>query len=367
LSTRVIMLVDLDYFFAQCEELRNPSLKEKPVVVCVYSGRSEDSGAVSTANYIARKYGVKSGMPIFLAKKKLENVDAVFLPVDDQFYEEVSGKVMHALRDFADEFEQVGIDEAYLDVTRRTEANFENAEALAKMVKNGLLNQLRLTCSVGVGPNKLVAKMAADEKKPDGLTIIRPNQVSNFLEPLPVNRLIGVGTKTLEKMRTMGICKISDLARYDVQKLMAVFGRANGVYFRNASLGLDDESVQERGEAESISRIATLKQNTRDLNVIMEKTDELCSDLHRRILEEKSTFKTVGIIVITTDIRSHTRSKTFDNPSNSIELMRKIVKDLFQEFLGESELDVRRVGVKLSNLSEAGKNQAQITSFFESA
>jgi DNA polymerase IV (DinB-like DNA polymerase) len=361
------MLVDLDYFFAQCEELRNPSLKEKPVVVCVYSGRSEDSGAVSTANYIARKYGVKSGMPIFLAKKKLENVDAVFLPVDDQFYEEVSGKVMNVLRGFADEFEQVGIDEAYLDVTRCTEANFENVEALAKMMKKELLNQARLTCSVGVGPNKLVSKMAADERKPDGLTIISPNQVSNFLDPLPADRLIGVGTKTLEKMRTMGICKIGDLARYDVQKLMTVFGRANGTYFHNASLGLDNEPVQERGEAESISRIATLKQNTRDLNAIMEKTDELCNDLHRRILQEKSTFKTVGIIVITTDIRSHTRSKTFDSPSNSIELMRRTVRDLFQKFLDESELEIRRVGVKLSNLSGAVKNQAQITSFFKSA
>jgi DNA polymerase IV (DinB-like DNA polymerase) len=108
------MLVDLDYFFAQCEELRNPSIKERPIVVGVYSGRTEDSGAVSTANYIARGYGVKSGMPIFLAKKRLENTNAVFLPVDYVFYEEVSGKVMETLKSFADGFEQVGIDEAYL-------------------------------------------------------------------------------------------------------------------------------------------------------------------------------------------------------------------------------------------------------------
>jgi DNA polymerase IV (DinB-like DNA polymerase) len=124
LEIRTILLVDLDYFFAQCEELRNPTLKSRPVVVCVYSGRSEDSGAVSTANYIARKYGVKSGIPIFLAKKKLQNADAVFLPVDHAFYEEISDRIMQILRGYADLFEQVGIDEAYLDVTKKTQGNF---------------------------------------------------------------------------------------------------------------------------------------------------------------------------------------------------------------------------------------------------
>ena len=206
------MLVDLDYFFAQCEELRNPSLKEKPVVICVYSGRTADSGAVSTANYIAREYGVRSGMPIYLAKKKLENVDAAFLPVDDHYYEEVSRRVMAVLKGFGDEFEQMGIDEAFLDDSMRTRGSFHDAEELAKTIKNELLNQERLTCSIGVGPNKLIAKMAADEKKPNGLTVISPEHVHGFLEPLPVNRLIGVGTKTLEKMKSMQINTIGDLA-----------------------------------------------------------------------------------------------------------------------------------------------------------
>lgn len=359
------MLVDLDYFFAQCEELRNPSLREKPVVICVFSGRSEDSGAVSTANYVARKYGVRSGMPIFLAKKRLENVDAAFLPVDDQFYEEVSQRVMKVLKGFADEFEQVGIDEAFLDVSKRTQADFRNGEELAGKIKSELFNQEKLTCSVGVGPKKLIAKIAADEKKPDGLTVISPDQVVNFLDPLPVNRMIGVGTKTLEKMKTMSINTIGDLAKYDVQRLTAVFGKTLGVYFHNASLGIDNELVQERGETESISRIATLKQNTRELNVIMNDAIELCKDLHTRVINERLTFKTVGIIAITADINTHSRSKTLDSPSNSLELMKKTVQELFENFLDESEIDLRRVGVKLSNLSTADKNQAQITRFFE--
>jgi DNA polymerase IV (DinB-like DNA polymerase) len=361
------MLVDLDYFFAQCEELRNPSLKEKPVVICVYSGRTADSGAVSTANYIAREYGVRSGMPIYLAKKKLENVDAAFLPVDDPYYEEVSRRVMAILKGFGDEFEQMGIDEAFLDDSMRTQGNFNNAEELAKTIKNELINQEKLTCSIGVGPNKLIAKIAADEKKPNGLTVISPERVHGFLEPLPVNRLIGVGTKTLEKMKSMQINTIGDLARCDVQRLVIGFGRILGVYFHNASLGIDNEPVQEKGEAESISRIATLKENTRDLNLIMENSDGLCNDLHAKILRENLVFKTVGIIAITTDINTHTRSRTLDSPSNSLELMKKTVRELFQKFLDESEIDLRRVGVKLSNLSAVENNQAQITRFFEPA
>jgi DNA polymerase IV (DinB-like DNA polymerase) len=360
------MLVDLDYFFAQCEELRNPSIKDKPVVVCVYSGRSEESGAVSTANYVARKYGVKSGMPIFLAKKKLENVDAVFLPVDAAFYEEISEKVMNVLRDYADSFEQVGIDEAYLDVTKRTNGEFDEAKKLAEKIKSELQAQQKLTCSIGVGPNKLVAKIAADIKKPDGLTIINPKQVESFLSPLPVGRLIGVGVKTSEKMRTMGINTIDELAKFDTQKLIAVFGRALGIYFHNASLGVDDEPVQEKGEPESISRISTLKQDSRDLGPILEKTDQLCNEIHKTVVEEGLAFKTVGTIVIMTDMNIHTRSKTLENPTNNVEVMKKAVRELLDRFLGESELEARRVGVKISNLVRPLKSQRQLTSFLES-
>jgi DNA polymerase IV (DinB-like DNA polymerase) len=359
------MLVDLDYFFAQCEELRNPSLKDKPVVICVYSGRSQDSGAVSTANYIARTYGVRSGMPIYLARKKLENVDAAFLPVDDDFYEEISDKAMSIFRGYADEFEQVGIDEAYLDVTILAHGEFENAEEIAQAMKKELRSQQKLTCSIGIGPNKLVAKIAADQKKPDGMTVVTPDQVKDFLAPLPVDRLIGVGTKTAEKMRSLGIVKIDDITRRDVQELIDIFGRASGIYFHNAALGIDNEAVQKKGGAESISRIATLKQNTSDLAIIVEKTNQLCTELHGRIIEEKLTFKTVGIIFIATNMSVHTRSKTLENSSNDIGLMEKTVAELFKKFQDEIGLEARRVGVKLSNLHHMEKNQKQITSFLK--
>ncbi|MBN1244016.1 DNA polymerase IV, partial [Candidatus Bathyarchaeota archaeon] len=253
MQKRIVMLVDFDYFFAQCEELRNPALKDKPVVVGVYSGRTEDSGAVSTANYVARKFGVKSGIPLYLAKKRLEGTEAVFLPVDDEFYEQISDKIMRALRGYADSFEQMGIDEAYLDVTQKVHGSFEAASDLARKMKTAVKRQVGIAFSVGVGPNKLVAKIAADSQKPDGLTVVKPEEVQRFLSPLPVDRLIGVGRKTAVKMDELGMKTIGDLARYDVQRLVEIFGKKLGVYFHNAANGVDNEPVQETGEAESIS------------------------------------------------------------------------------------------------------------------
>lgn len=363
MQARVIMLVDLDYFFAQCEERRNPSLKDKPVVVCVYSGRSEDSGAVSTANYIARKYGVKSGIPIFLAKKKLKGKDAVFLPVDHEFYGEVSEEIMRILRSHADRFEQVGIDEAYLDVSQKVKGSFEEAKELAQKIKEEVQIQQKLTCSIGIGPNKIVAKIAADIQKPDGLTIVKPEKVENFLSSLLVNRLIGVGIKTRKKMQILGIRTIGDLAKYDVQRLIEVFGKKLGTYFHNASMGIDDEPVQEREEVESIGRISTLKEDTRDSKVILEKTNQLCDEVHAKLVQRGLSFKSVGIVAVMTDMSSRSRSKTFENPTNELEVFKKIVKELFEKFLNESELKARRVGVKVSNFVREQKRQKQITNF----
>jgi len=362
LENRVVMLVDLDYFFAQCEERRNPSIKDKPVVVCVYSGRSEDSGAVSTANYIARKYGVKSGISIFLAKRKLKDQDAIFLPLDRDFYEQISEEIMGVLRSYADLFEQVGIDEAYLDVSQKVKGSFEEAEELAKKIKGEVKTEQKLTCSIGVGPNKLIAKIASSSQKPDGLTVVKPEQVESFLSQLPVNRLIGVGRKTTEKMHDLGINTVGDLAKYDVRKLNEVFGENLGAYFHNASVGTDDEPVQERGEVESVSRIFTLKKDTKDLATILEKVNPLCDDVHERLMQRGLNFKTVGIVAVMTDLSIHSRSRTLETPTNKLDAVKETARELFERFLKESELEVRRVGVKVSNLVEQ-ETQRQITDF----
>jgi len=357
------MLVDFDYFFAQCEEKRNPSLKDQPIVVCVYSGRTEDSGAVSTANYVARKYGVKSGMSIFLAKRKLAEVNAVFLPVDRSFYEETSNNIMSILRHYADSFEQVGIDEAYLDVTEKANGSFKEAQRLAQRIMDEVKSREKITVSIGVGPNKLVAKIAADFKKPNGLTVVEPQQTESFLAPLPIDRLFGVGKKTSEKMETLGIKTIGDLSRFDVQKLIANFGKTLGTYFHYAALGLDDSPVSEKGMAQSVSRISTLREDTRDVAVIMNKIETLCEDIYINLSQMGIEFKTVSAVAVLKDMSVHSRSRTFENPVPNLELLTNTVKELFHRLIGETNLEIRRAGVKVSGFSEKHEKQRRLTDF----
>jgi len=173
-----------------------------------------------------------------------------------------------------------------------------------------------------------------------------------------------VGRKIAAKMETLGIKTIGDLARYDVQKLVEVFGKTLGVYFRNAANGVGNEPVQETGEAESISRISTLKENTRDLTLILEKTDQLTEDIHKELVQRKLGFKQVGIIAIMTDLSIRSRSQTLEKPASDLEILRKTVRELFEKFLNESELEIRRVGVKVSRLSKEETKQKPLTSFF---
>ncbi|MGD0995726.1 MAG: DNA polymerase IV [Candidatus Bathyarchaeia archaeon] len=367
MQNRVIMLVDFDYFYAQCEELRNPTLKDKPVVVGVYSGRTEESGAVSTSNYIARKYSVKSGMPLFLAKQKLEGTDAVFLPVDHEYYDQISNRIMQILRGYASSLEQVSVDEAYLDVTEQVQGSFEKAKDYAQKMKNEVTKEVGISFSVGVGPNKLVAKIACDSQKPDGLTIVKSEEAKNFFAPLPVDRLLGVGKKTSARMDSLGIKTVGDLANYDVQKLVDIWGKILGVYFHNAANAVDNEPVQEQGEAESISRIGTLKQDTKDLAFILQKTDELTDDISKELAEKNLSFKQVAIYVVLTDLSSKSRSITLEQPAKDSETIKKNVKELFGKFLSETQLEVRRVGVKVSGFSREEPQQKQLTSFFQTS
>ena len=365
---RVVMLVDLDYFYAQCEELRHPELRDKPVVVGMYSGRTSDSGAVATSNYSARKNGVKSGLPLFLAIKRLEGKDAVFLPVDYDYYQGISDRIMSVLRGYADVFEQVSIDEAYMDVTQRGNGNFEEAAAIAQEMKSAVKQQVGVTCSVGIGPNKLVAKIASEQHKPDGITIIKPEEAKPFLSPLPVDKLLGVGKKTAEKMEAIGIKNIEDLARYDIQKLIALFGRTLGLYFHNAANGIDNDPVQESGEAESISRIGTLKENTRDLNFILQKTDQLIEEIHKELTQKNLSYKQVAIAAVMTNLTTKSRSLTLDKPAKDKETIQRATHELFEKFLNEPDpLEIRRVGVKVGHFSKEERQQKLLTSFFGGA
>jgi DNA polymerase IV (DinB-like DNA polymerase) len=360
----VVLLVDLDYFFAQCEELRNPALQGKPVVIGMYSGRTTESGAVSTANYAARAFGVKSGMPLFQAKRKLEGCDAFFLPVDYNYYEQISDRLMGIFRGYADVFEQVGIDEAYLDVTQKVRGSFDEAKLLVLQMKADVKRKVGVSFSVGVAPNKLVAKIASDVQKPDGLTVVQLADVKAFLEPLPVDRLLGVGKKTSVKMAEFGLRTIGDLAAFDVQRLVEVFGKTLGVYFHDAANGVDNEPVQEAGEAESISRIATLKENSRDLAFISETTDVLAGDVHADLMKRGLSFKQVGIVAFLADLTVRSRSTSLEQPSRDLETLKKTVWQLLAKFLEDTNKEVRRVGVKISMFNKEEKSQKRLESFF---
>ncbi len=364
METRIVFHIDFDYFYAQCEEIRKPELKSKPVCVCVFSDRGGDSGAIATANYNAREFGVKSGIPISFAKKRLEDQpDAVFLPVDFDYYLEISDKAMKIMKENCDIFEYVGKDEAYLDVTKKVNQNWEDAKSLGTKIKNEIKEKLNLTCSVGISPNKLISKIASDFQKPDGLTLILPEKADDFLEPLKIREIPGIGKKTEDKFAEMHLQTIKDLKRLDAFTLTNNFGRKIGTYIFNAVRGIDNEPVKEREPNIQYSKIMTLKKDSIEFNYILESIQQLCKEVHQVILDKNKMFKSVGIQLIQSDLSSKTKSKMLKNPTSNFEELEKNVEQLLKDALEEQKITLRRVGVKVSELSEV-KDQSSITSYF---
>ncbi len=348
-SPRIILHIDMDYFFAQCEEREHPEIKGKPVVICVYSGRGGDSGAVSTSNYEARKLGVKAGIPIYRAKKLAP--DAVFLPVNMELYRSISDEVMEILRGYCEKFEQESVDEAFCELTGKV-SDFDEARSLAVRIKDEIKQKTGLTCSVGVAPNKLVAKVASDFQKPDGLTVVKPEEVLQFLAPLKITDLIGVGKKTGERLNELGVKTIEDLLRLSKDDLIREFGQAKGVWLKQASQGIDDSQVEEREGTDQIGRIITLKENTRELQVILDAIDKLSEDVYKKLEARGLSFKSVSFIAISTDLKTRTKSHTLGAPAKNLDTIRTEARELAKAFLSENPITIRRVGVRVANLIE---------------
>ena len=364
MTDRVIFHIDFDYFFAQCEEIRRPDLKTRPVAVCVYSDRGGDSGAIATANYLARRYGVNSGMPIKFAKKKLEDVpEAVFLPTDFEYYGEISENAMGIIRKHADIFEYVGRDEAYLDVTNRTDHDFKRAAHLAQQLKNSLRTTIKLSSTIGISSNKLVSKIASGYKKPDGLTIVEPQEIESFLGPLPIRTIPGIGKKSEEKFSEMNLETILQLRSVDVFTLNGLFGRKVGSYIYNAARGIDDDPVSPRHDPIQYSRIVTLKQDSKDFDFLVKDLEKLCDDLHETIIKDNILFKSVGIQFVQSDLSNRTKSKTLRNHTSSLDELKKTVIQLLRESLEDQELPIRRLGVRVSDFTQPS-GQVDITKFF---
>jgi len=347
---RIIFHVDMDQFFAAVEEKVHPEIKGKPVVVGADPKGGKGRGVVSTCNYEARKYGIRSGMPITRAWRLCP--DAVFLPVNIPLYLEVSNRIMEILSSYADKFESWGIDEAFLDVSSRVR-DFEEVKSLALQIKKEIHEKEGLTCSIGIGPNKLVAKIASDFQKPDGLTVVEEKDLKAFLEPLDVDKLLWVGKKTARKLNALGITTIGDLARYDPSVLTEKFG-VMGTQLYLYAQGIDRSEVGMRGDVKSIGRNVTFEKDTSDWDLVLKVLDKLCDAVYKELKEYNFLFRTVTVTVRYENFETHTHSRTLPFLTSRLEDFKKTAHELLQPYL-RPERKIRLVGARVSSLISAEK------------
>ncbi len=343
---RIVIHVDMDHFYSAVEEREHPEYKGKPVIVGADPKEGKGRGVVSTCNYEARKFGVRSGMPISRAWKRCP--DAVYLQPDFKLYGKVSFQIMAILRKYADGFEQWGFDEAFLDISSKARG-FEEAKRVAEAIKKEIYDKEGLTCSIGIGPNKLVAKIASDFEKPDGLTVVEEKAVQDFLAPLPVRKLLWVGKKTERKLNEMGIRTISDLASYDVSVLTEKFG-VMGAQYHFMALGIDTSEVAERGEIKSVGREVTFEEDTSDIDLILRTLDKLSERVHREVVKLNMLFKTVTVKIRFENFETHTHGKTLSSFTNRLQDLQKTTRELAEAYLRQNRR-IRLIGVRVSTFT----------------
>ena len=364
---RIILHIDMDYFFAQVEERENPRFKGKPVVVGADPKGGRGRGVVSTANYEARKYGIHSAMPISKAYELCP--DAIFLPVNMELYQKVSEKIMEIIKKYSKTWEIVSLDEAYLDLSHifydREKCGigeiWERVEKLAKKLKKEILEKEKLTCTVGIGPNKLIAKMAAEKAKPNGLLVIKPKQIKEFLEPLDIDDLPGIGPKTAEKLRVSGVNKIKELKRLSKSRLKEMFGivgetiyeRARGVDERpfistlRFARVIDEEPVSSEEIIKSIGKQITFEKDTRDSEIIFGNFEKMIKEVHDELKENNFSFKTITVICRFQGFETHTKSKTLKELTNNFAILKKEAKKLLLRFMIENPKLIRLIGLRV--------------------
>jgi DNA polymerase-4 len=340
---RRILHIDMDAFFSSVEQRRHPELVGKPVVV---GGEGDPTrrGVVSTASYEARKFGIHSAMPLRTAYRLCS--DAVFLPVDYEEYSRVSEKVKSILREFTPTIEDVGIDEAFLDISTIG----RSPEEIAKEIKKRIKDEIDLTCSIGIAPNKLLAKIASDMQKPNGLTILLEKDIQSRLWPLSVRKLWGVGPKTEAYLKEMGIQTIGDLASLSLDGLLGEFGQSYGNYLYEASRGIDESPLVTHWEPKSISRETTFQRDVDNWQVIAKTLVELTKEVVRSMKGEGYQGRAVTVKIRFNDFKTYTRAKTLSGHIDEEEEIRKAAFDCLGRF--ELKKKVRLIGVRLSNLKK---------------
>lgn len=341
LPLRKIIHVDMDAFYASVEQRDNPELRGKPIAV----GGGETRGVVSAASYEARKFGVRSAMSGYLAKKKCPQL--IFVRTNFDKYREVSAQIRKIFLEYTDLVEPLSLDEAYLDVTHNKKGN-PSATLIAKEIRDKIFEKTGLTASAGISVNKFIAKVASDYNKPNGQKTVNPDEVLSFLEDLPIGKFYGVGKVTEEKMYQLGIFTGRELKEKPLEYLVEHFGKSGGYYYQVVR-GIHNSEVKPDRIVKSVGTEHTFDENLSSEVFMEEKLELIAAELERRLKKKKIAGKTVTLKIKYSDFTLQTRSKTMPYFISDKSLIMDTVKELlYQERLKES---VRLLGISLANLN----------------
>jgi len=350
---RKILHVDMDAFFASIEVVRNPSLKGKPIVITNSIG---DRGVVSTASYEARKYGIHSAMPLKKAKRLCKNL--IVIRGNFSLYNEISHKIMEILSDFTDKIEVRSIDEAYLDVTE-TVGIFGSALEIGRKIKRVIKEKFSLTCSVGISYNKLLAKIATELSKPDGLLEIKKDDLEKYYYPLPIEKIPGIGPKSVRVLKNFGVEKVSDLKRFTYEDLVRNFKPAFSKFLLMIKEAKGDEEVNFReSPPKSISSRVTLNEDTTDIKFMESILSSLSEEVGSRLRKGNLLAKTIKITIRYNNFKTVTHQRKLSIPINSDSDILKEAVSLLRERIENKP--VRLLGVTASSLM----NESFDTSLF---
>lgn len=348
---RKIIHVDMDAFYASVEQLDNPALRGLPIAV----GGGETRGVVSAASYEARKFGVRSAISGYLAKKRCPQL--IFVRPRFDRYREISQKIRSIFHEYTDLVEPLSLDEAYLDVTHNKKGN-PSATLIAAEIRQRILEETGLTASAGISINKFIAKVASDYNKPNGQKTVNPPEVLQFLEDLPIGKFYGVGKVTTERMYQLGIFTGKDLKEKTVEYLAEHFGKS-GTYYYYVVRGIHNSEVKPDRIVKSVGTEHTFDENLVSEVFMLEKLEAIADELERRLKKKKIAGKTITLKIKYSDFTVQTRSKTMPYFISDKSLVMEIVKELlYQERPKDS---VRLLGISLGNLNnEAGEKKAVV-------
>jgi nucleotidyltransferase/DNA polymerase involved in DNA repair len=350
---RTILHADMDAFYAAVEARENPEIAAQPVVVGADPRGGRGRGVVAACNYEARKYGIHSAMPISEAYRRCAH--AVYLNPRMKLYAEVSEQIMEIFEGYTELVEKISIDEAFLDVTASTRL-FGDGTAIALSIKRQVSNLEGLTVSIGVAPNKFLAKLASDLEKPDGLVIVRPGHEREFLTELPVERLWGVGEKTADRLHVLGIRTIGDVAAAPISLLDRHLGHAHALHLHQLANGLDDRPVEPGREAKQIGRETTFMTDTEDRTFVLRTLLGLTEEVAARLRRRKLTARTVTVKLRIAPFETHTKQKTLDAHLSTTEAIYPVASELLAA-ADPGDTPIRLIGVSVSGLQEAPQEE----------